>query len=854
VKGSLGEALARCEDEPIRVPGSVQEHGFFLLTDSLFEKVLVASENAERFLGQPLKLILGARLDTILGRELLLALDAIKNPKQRDVKELVAYLGSFRIGQDQFSVMTHSIGSSRAVEFEQLDRLVAPGMMNTVITNFVSTLERLKNNQDLCDALTEQIAELTGFERIMLYSFDEIGHGTVLSEVNRGRLPSYLGLRFPASDIPRQARELYVLNTTRIIPNAEYRPSPLAGSTTRPVSQLDLSLSVLRSVSPIHLQYMKNMGTAASMSVSIVLDQKLWGLISCHDSQPKTVPYLIRSACDMLTKMAATQLTTFRATARLTQMVSFHSTQRALLAILAGEQNYFAALLRHAKNLLAITNASGVAVLVDGHLSTEGLAPDHATLERLREWLDKNEGQDVFSSNHLESVLPWTESVRDTSSGLLAVRISPVRRQYILWFRPEVVSTVRWAGEAVKQQDPTLELTPRSSFSQWKEIVHGRSEPWTAMEVESATDFQAALTTIGLRRAEEAIELGEARFQQLTQALPVKIFAADDTGRLTFVNENWLSSGMRATGLWLEQVPVHPDEVAASTALWQQCLSDGKSFEAEVRLIVAGAAAERWNFARVVPFQRSGAKLAGWVGTLVDLTESKERDMALRMTEKLALSGRMTSVIAHEINNPLEAITNLMYLLRLELAAEGPASAYIDLVEAELERISGVTKQTLRWNRDTTDQPASFDLHDLADEVLRLFGGKIRNKQLRADRTGRSGVEGWGIVGQIRQVMANLVSNAVDAAPAGSALTVKIMQGDGVTGFSVHDQGSGMSETVQARLFEPFFSTKGDLGNGLGLYISREIIERHKGKIDIQSGEATGTTVSVWLPSAPATD
>jgi signal transduction histidine kinase len=285
-----------------------------------------------------------------------------------------------------------------------------------------------------------------------------------------------------------------------------------------------------------------------------------------------------------------------------------------------------------------------------------------------------------------------------------------------------------------------------------------------------------------------------------------------------------------------------------STISWGQCLATGKSFEAEVRLIVRDSGAERWNFARIVPFQRPGTKLAGWVGTLVDLTESKQRDMALRMTEKLALSGRMTSVIAHEINNPLEAITNLMYLLRNEMTREGPASSYIDLVESELERISGVTKQTLRWNRDTADQPGSFDLHDLADDVLRLFAGKMRNKQLNAERIGQSGIQGWGIVGQIRQVMANLVSNAVDASPPGSTVTVNIAQREAETGFSVHDQGSGMSEAIRSRLFEPFISTKGDLGNGLGLYISREIVERHKGRLEMESQETDGTTMTVWLP------
>jgi signal transduction histidine kinase len=296
---------------------------------------------------------------------------------------------------------------------------------------------------------------------------------------------------------------------------------------------------------------------------------------------------------------------------------------------------------------------------------------------------------------------------------------------------------------------------------------------------------------------------------------------------------------------------MHPEDVKTSAVLWQQCLATGKSFEAEVRLVVKESGAERWNFARIVPFQRPGAKLAGWVGTLVDLTESKQRDMALRMTEKLALTGRMTSVIAHEINNPLEAITNLMHLLRGEMSREGPGSGYIDLVESELDRISGVTKQTLQWNRDTADQPFSFDLHDLADEVLRLLAGKIRNKQLRTERAGEPGIKGWGIVGQIRQVMANLVSNAVDASPLSGTLLVTIAQRDGEAGFSVQDQGSGISEATRSRLFEPFFSTKGDLGNGLGLYISREIVDRHKGRIEIDLQGTNGTTMMVWLPARP---
>jgi PAS domain S-box-containing protein len=830
------------------VPGSVQQHGFFLLIDGQSQNVLVASENAERFLKRPLKLILGARLESILERELLLALKSMRNPRKQDIHPLVVYLGSFRLGEEQFSVMTHNIGSARALEFEQQDRLIGSEMMNATITNFVATLGRLQHIQDLCSALAEQIAELTEFDRVLLYRFDEEGHGTVLCEVNNGRLPSYVGLRFPASDIPRQARELYVLNTTRVIPDATYTPSPLVGSTSHPVSYLDLSLSVLRSVSPIHLQYMRNMGTAASMSVSIVLDGKLWGLVSCHNSSPKTVPYLVQSACDMLTKMAATQLTKFNATARLNDMVHFHSTQRHLLTILAGEQDYLTALSRQSQRLLKITNAAGVAVLVGGSFVTDGLTPNVAALQRLSEWLNEDDGREVFASNNLGSLLPWAESIANVCSGMLAVRISSVQQRYVMWFRPEVVSTVRWAGEPIKREGTDLRLTPRASFDQWKEIVRGRSEPWTAMEIESATEFRAALTSIGLRRAEEAVELGEARFQQLTQTLPVKIFTADDSGRLTYVNERWLEGGLPSTGFWFEQVCLNPEEAETTVTLWRDCVETGRSFATELRVRSSEGSAERWNFARVVPFQRPGATRAGWIGTLIDLTESKEREAALRMSEKLALTGRMTSVIAHEINNPLEAMTNLMYLLRSELNGDGPAARYVDQVESELQRISGVTKQTLRWNRENQDQPEPFELWDVADEVLRLFAGKIRNKEIEIAHAGSTAIKGWGVLGQIRQVLAILVSNAVDAAPVGGKLVIRALEQAGETGFAVEDNGQGMSVTMQARLFEPFFSTKGDLGNGLGLYISREIVERHKGRIEVKSAEGTGTSMTVWLP------
>ncbi len=728
-------------------------------------------------------------------------------------------------------------------------------MMNGVITNFVGKLSRLRTQHELCEALARQVAELTGFDRVLLYSFDHEEHGTVLTEITNGKLPSYLGMRFPASDIPKQARELYLLNTIRLIPDAGYTPSPLRGVQGQDAAALDLSLSLLRSVSPTHLQYMQNMGTVASMSVSLVTGGRLWGLISAHHAEPKLVPYLVRSACDMLSKVAGTQLASFHTAARLEQTVQLHAVQRNIMTELAAEPNYLEGLTRVLPQLLEVTEAAGVALVIDDQIEGHGEVPDAAALRRLAEWLDSKDEMDLWSSSHLSAELPWMESLSEIASGLLAVRISSVQRRYILWFRPEIVKTVRWAGEPGKIMEANQQLNPRNSFAEWKEIVRGRCAPWTAVQVESARDFRAALTTVGLRRAEEAIELGEARFQQLTQTLPVRVFTSDDSGRLTYTNERWQATGMASAGRWFDEALLSPDDAAMCAALWRQTVAENRTFEVEVRLHTPEADGSkgpaRWNFVRAVPFQRAGAERAGWIGCFIDLTESKERETALRMNEKLALTGRMTSVIAHEINNPLEAITNLMYLLRSEIDSTGPATSYIGMVESELERISGITKQTLRWNRESADARERFPGGPMVDDVLRLFAGKIRNRQISVKLEGDREAQFCGVIGQLRQVLANLVSNAIDAAPVGGHVSARILSGGPKgreLGFEVQDDGHGIPADVLKRVFEPFYSTKGDLGNGLGLYISREIVERHGGVIEVDSAPGQGTTMRVRLP------
>jgi signal transduction histidine kinase len=221
------------------------------------------------------------------------------------------------------------------------------------------------------------------------------------------------------------------------------------------------------------------------------------------------------------------------------------------------------------------------------------------------------------------------------------------------------------------------------------------------------------------------------------------------------------------------------------------------------------------------------------------------------MTEKLALTGRMTSVVAHEINNPLEAIINLLYLLNDRVKEDETARGYIESAESELQRISGITKQTLRWSKESVQKPQSRTAGYLFKDILQLFAGKIRNREVNVLIEGGEEVPVYGALGQISQVLANLIANAIQAVPVGGQIGLSAREDGDMTEIKVRDNGHGMNDEALRHLFEPFYSTKGDLGNGLGLYISYEIVERHSGSLIVKSQVGIGTEIRVRLPGRP---
>ena len=506
--------LSSCDREPIHIPGAIQPHGFLLALDDQ-GAVQVISSTAASYLGLRPSAIFGKNLQTLFGTSTGSALSA--GLAEGTLSIATRLLVNVEVLGKCFEVVAHRPPSGSAhtiLEFEQLMELVDIESINGRLYNLVGSVRRTATAQEVCEAAVEEIQALTRCDRVVLYRFDEQGHGVVLAEkLSDPRFASYLGLRFPASDVPVQARRMYELNRVRIIPNVDYEPSPLLGP-AGPAAEIDLSSSVLRSVSPIHRQYMRNMGTICSMSVSIIIEGKLWGLVSCHHHMPRYVSLRLRSACDFIMQIVASQIESHLQATHLRHALDARAVQSKLLASMAAEENYMDGLTHSPTLLQELVGADGVAVVTGVQALLFGVTPSEEQVLGLVDWLRKQK-EEAFASNKLSSVYPEAGEFTSEGSGMLAIAVSKIHSTLVLWFRRELVQTVRWAGNPEKPaESPSASNTlpagivhPRHSFESWSQIVRGAAEPWAPEEVEAANEFRSALLEIVLRRAEEVAEL-----------------------------------------------------------------------------------------------------------------------------------------------------------------------------------------------------------------------------------------------------------------------------------------------------------------------------------------------------------
>lgn len=496
--------VTACDREPIHMPGAIQPHGLLLIADRKTLRVVGGAGDIEGRLtpiweGRPIEALLAQPLD-------LASLEGDKT----------APLAVVPGRSETFDASLHVAGELLLVELEPAP--TEPRSAATALAELDRTgahFERAADLQSLCERAAAAFRRVTGFDHVMIYRFLDDGAGKVLAEERDPERRSFLNHHFPASDIPKQARALYVRTPVRVIPDIDYISAPI-----RPASHaaVDLSDVDLRSVSPIHLQYMRNMGIRASASISIIKDGLLWGLVACHHASPRRLSYETRAICHTMAAELARFIRAKEEAKLFRERIRLRNSEDAILSGIEPHMSIEAFFADYSEDLRQLLGADGFAVIYGRSLATAGACPPDETLLRLADWLSTRTVAEPFATQRLASQYPPAALHRDIASGVLAVALSGEVPMLLLWIRAEERMVVEWAGNPHKDttSDPNAMLTPRTSFEAWTEEVRGCARRWTRAEIETAARLRSQLLEV--RQSRRLRELN----RQLTATLSEK--------------------------------------------------------------------------------------------------------------------------------------------------------------------------------------------------------------------------------------------------------------------------------------------------------------------------------------------
>ena len=742
--------LSNCDREQIHIPGAIQPHGAMLVLSARDLRILQASANIGALLGTPpAAALLGQGVAAALGEAQAGALrDRLAREDEATLEAGPVHALRAALPNGAFDAFAHRTDGAVVLELEPASG--EPGRLldlNSDLRVAVARLQAAGGLREFLDRAVRRIRAFTGYDRVLAYKFLEDGSGDVVAEDKAEGLEPYLGLRYPASDIPAPSRRLFALSWLRHLPDAQYEPVPLLPEpnpeTGRP---LDMSRARLRSVSTMYSGYLTNMGVRGSTVMPLMKSGRLWGLVSCmHHAGPKHLSYETRLAAEFLAHTLSLLLAAKEDADTYEYRLRSAAAINKLVRGMAGEAVFHHALTAGDPNLLSCVEAGGAALLVEGGLVLMGRTPDEGQVRALTGWLAaRGVDEPVFATDSLPALWPEAEAFEDTAAGVLAIRLVRHRSDFALWFRPKVAQTVLWAGDPAKpvaasEEDGEIRLSPRGSFALYSQSVRGRSEPWREIEVEAAGDLRRAVVEVILRQA-EALERTNRELAQSN--LELDSFA--------YVASHDLKEPLRG---------IH-------------------------------------NYAGLL-LRSHGDRLG--------------EDGRARLDTVLRLTRRMDDLI--------DGLLHYARVGRIDLALD------------------------------------ETDLDELLDEVLAdlkpaidAAGTAIRRTRplptVRCDRI------------RVREVFSNLAANALRYTdkPRGERW-IEFRWEDGMAGgppvFVVRDNGIGIAAEHQDRIFQIFrrLNARNEFGDGsgVGLTIVRRMVERHGGRVWMESVPGEGTAFSFTL-------
>ncbi len=482
-----------CGNLPIHQINQIQAYGVLLVIHAERFEILQASENAIDIFNISLKSLVNSSLEQYLSPE------AIHSLKAKSIDELREPIPvSWKIKGRSYLTLIHRkknilLAEIDALPYDEGNELSFVEVYQPIKVG-MAMIAKATTLGEVVSLAAKELKRISGFDKVMIYRFDGDWNGNVIAEEARPDMESYMGFTFPASDIPRQARDLYLRNPYRFIPTREYKPIklyPVINPETQ--SFVDLSDCNLRSVAQVHLEYLKNMNVDASMSTRILVEDKLWGLIACHHMTPKMIPYEMRSVFEMLSSIISQKI----AALEHRELHEFKSRLKDQYNKLV-EDSYRGrklgdGLFNGDVDLLDLFRADGAVLSHKGRLQTKGTVPDEERMKELFLWLHTKALKNTYCSDHLASEYDQSKQFRQIASGLMVIPIDYTQDEYVILFRPEVLRTIQWGGnpdERIQFGKDEVTYHPRYSFKLWQQHVEGMSMPWRNEEVNTAEDLR----------------------------------------------------------------------------------------------------------------------------------------------------------------------------------------------------------------------------------------------------------------------------------------------------------------------------------------------------------------------------
>lgn len=476
--------LSSCEKEPIHIIGVTQSHGVLIACDKTTGKITQVGENSAEYFDISAEDLLGSDIESFLGIEL--ARKIINTVNEQGIFEVE----ETNINGRAFVIIPHITSENLILDIEPIDNKADSFDFQKELSSLLNTLSASKDAQRLCEDAAKITKSIFGYDRVMIYKFDEEWNGKVIAEELNEDMESWLGLQYPASDIPKQARQLFLKNRVRTITDVNYSPvkilpqlSPLTNA------PLDLTNSTLRGVSPIHIEYLKNMEVGASLTAALISNGKLWGLIACHHYAPRFINYYQRQTCEFLIQIFSNELSLKNSNSFLTNIEKVDNLRTDLINQIQQTNNFEKGLSAGKIKLTDLFNCTGAAIVLNGKIKLLGETPSKKEIKKLTREFLVNKKDSLFFTKHLLGFYPEATNFKDTGSGILSLRLGQSDRDFLIWFRPEVIQSVDWGGNPENKatyDEEKKRLTPRKSFEKWTEQLTGVADPWKDFEISGA--------------------------------------------------------------------------------------------------------------------------------------------------------------------------------------------------------------------------------------------------------------------------------------------------------------------------------------------------------------------------------